>query len=714
MRLQTLGTIQLLDGASRPLTGVLSQPKRTALFCFLAASHPPGLWSRDKLLAMFWPELGQDRARAALRQSLHYLRRAIGRDIFTTDGDAVGVAPDRLRVDAREFRIAADAGDAERALERYGGELLPGLFVSGAPAFDHWLEAERRELNRTAAAMASELSRSHEQEGDLVKAVRWAREATRLSPFEEVALRRVLTLLGRLGDRATAEQEYRTFVQRLRDDLEIEPSSDTERLAESLRGRATTGSTPVHSGDGAVSPSIAVLTFSEPRPARAALPLAEALADDLITDLTRFGLGVIARASSARIDPGTDAKEASRELDADYLLEGSIHRHGDRVRVNARLVDGREGVTVWADRFAGPEADLLEIHDALARRVLQVLRPSQQHGPFPSAAPACLEEFQYYHRARASFLRLTPAGLDEAVRISAEGIRELGPTELLLATLGMAHVHHIILGSRPNPDSLSQARRCVDRLFALDPASMPGRVLRGWVEFKSGNIEEAVRDLEVVRDREPSNRDALFLLVVIYIMSGRTAAAEPITADLLRVDPLTGMNHCFPGYIHVHRGEYQDALPYYDRTLEVEPANVPNRFLWVQLGIRAGQSRKALELAESVMAEMPGTPFAGHARVLKNALRGDAPGVRQAITPELAAAAHWDEHASWWIASALAMVGEIDQAVRWLENAVRLGFIDHPFLSRLDPCLERLRGTRSFDRLMDRVAERWERFQGVQ
>ena len=129
LRLDVLGRTALQrDGV--PVAQVLTQPKRLALLTYLALAGPGSFQRRDHLLGLFWPTSPSDRARANLRQAIRFLRKALGDGIVVSRGDGeVAVGPGMLVCDALEFRGALDRGDLAGALGRYGGELLPGLFV---------------------------------------------------------------------------------------------------------------------------------------------------------------------------------------------------------------------------------------------------------------------------------------------------------------------------------------------------------------------------------------------------------------------------------------------------------------------------------------------------------------------------------------------------------------------------------------------------------
>ncbi|HET7234344.1 MAG TPA: hypothetical protein VFJ16_30300, partial [Longimicrobium sp.] len=141
--LRTLGKLDLRAPDGSPADAVLAQPRRAALLAFLVLARPRGPVRRDVLLALFWPDGGDARGRAALRNALSYLRRALPGVLEARAGDAVEAGPAALRCDVWEMDDALARGDDAGALALYGGELLAGFHAGGAPAWESWLEGER-------------------------------------------------------------------------------------------------------------------------------------------------------------------------------------------------------------------------------------------------------------------------------------------------------------------------------------------------------------------------------------------------------------------------------------------------------------------------------------------------------------------------------------------------------------------------------------------
>ncbi|NOT07539.1 MAG: hypothetical protein HOP28_04950 [Gemmatimonadales bacterium] len=144
---RVLGGVDLRTGDGREIRQLLQQPKRLALLVYLLLASPGRYLRRDTLLGLFWPELDEEHARAALRRALYFLRQALGPQVVETRGDdEVSIAPGAISIDALEFQEAARTGDTSRMHELYQGPLLEGLYVAGAPDAEAWLDRERTRL----------------------------------------------------------------------------------------------------------------------------------------------------------------------------------------------------------------------------------------------------------------------------------------------------------------------------------------------------------------------------------------------------------------------------------------------------------------------------------------------------------------------------------------------------------------------------------------
>ena len=407
VELRLLGAPAVRTCAGTEADAVLAQPKRLALLAYLAAATPSGFHRRDTLLALLWPEADQEHARTALRKAIHFLRHELGARAVVNRGDEIGLVEGNVHCDVVEFDRELASGHLPEALALYRGDLLPGFFVSDAPEFERWLEEERVRLRGEAAGAAWTLARRLEGNGDLDGAARWARWASTLAPDDEPAMRRLMALLGRLGDRGGAMHAHEEFAARLQREYGVTPSVETQALVSAVRagqGEAAASSLApsvvpmshaahdANALDGLPSSIgsrqyIAIFPFRVHGDGSAAY-LREGLVDLLTTNLDHAGtlhsidphalLSIVGREAESRLDP-TRAGELAQRFGADLYVLGSVVGVAGRLRISAAV--HREGPTAASARYlsvSGQADQLFELVDELTAKLVAELHPG--HG----------------------------------------------------------------------------------------------------------------------------------------------------------------------------------------------------------------------------------------------------------------------------------------------------------------------------------------------
>ena len=356
IELRILGPLDLRAPDGTEVRSVLSQPKRLVLLAYLAVT-PGAFRRRDTLLALFWPELDQPRARAALRQAVYHLRRALGAEVIVGRGDdELGIDPARLWCDAAAFRRAVAERRFRDAVELYRGDLLGGVYLEGALELERWIEEERARLRAAAAAAAwsvAEAVAAGRRPRDLADAAAWGRRAVELAPDDEASVRRLIALLARASDRAGALRVYQELARRLDREYRALPSPATQALIEQVRSargvaRAADGERAAVAGAGPASAAprtLAVLPFAfrgRPDYDHLAEDVADLLEVDLAgTDAFRCVNARALRRWLAREDAGLSDAERIRAVGerfgAVYCVTGGIVQSGDRIRIHAAL-----------------------------------------------------------------------------------------------------------------------------------------------------------------------------------------------------------------------------------------------------------------------------------------------------------------------------------------------------------------------------------------
>ncbi|NIP60860.1 MAG: hypothetical protein GWM92_12280, partial [Gemmatimonadetes bacterium] len=224
------------DETGRALRSVLAQPKRLALLAYLALARPRGAYERDTLLALFWPEASESRARNALNQALFFLRRRLGDEAIRSVGTALELDRERVWCDAVAFGARRET-EPRAALELYRGELMRGFHLSGCPGFERWLDGERERLRGLAVETALDLAAREAGADNAVGAVSWSRKAARWAPYQERVARELITRLEEAGDLSGALKAFEAVRRRCVQELGSAPGGEVQGIADGIRRR---------------------------------------------------------------------------------------------------------------------------------------------------------------------------------------------------------------------------------------------------------------------------------------------------------------------------------------------------------------------------------------------------------------------------------------------------------------------------------------------
>lgn len=356
------------------------QPKRAALLAYLALATPGEPHRRDSLLALFWPEHDVKHARNALSQALHFLRRSLGPEpLVTNKGDALSLNWKNFWCDALAFEEALEAGRPAEALELYRGDLLKGFHVVDAPEFEPWLDAERARLadrySKALEAVAEEREAAADHEG---AARLWRQLAARDLYNSRVALR-LMRQLAAAGDPGGAVRYARQHQALLRKELEVAPDAEVLSLVKHLQSIEV--SEPEHTssdaGNGSPCPraSIAVLPFLNMSPDREGEYFGEGIAEEILNGLAQVpGLQVASRTSALAFhQQHLDIRAMASRLGVRAVLEGSVRRAGDRVRITAQLINAADGYHLWSETFDRRTGDAFAVQDEISHAIVEAL-----------------------------------------------------------------------------------------------------------------------------------------------------------------------------------------------------------------------------------------------------------------------------------------------------------------------------------------------------
>jgi len=252
----------------------------------------------------------------------------------------------------------------------------------------------------------------------------------------------------------------------------------------------------------------------------------------------------------------------------------------------------------------------------------------------------------------------------------------------------------------------------LEKALALDDKFAMALAVRGWREMLFGDgIEEGCHFWLRALEADPDEPFANLGLIATYVYAGKTALAAPYLRRLQSVDPLTFATLWSDGAVHYVSGDFGSAAAAWKRAHEMEPDNPLGHFYYSMANAAAGRNDEALLILDDIQSADPDNAAFKMCRMFAHGLRADRDGLLSEVTPDLQKTAMRDLEWSLYFADAFAMVGEKNEALMWIENAVARGFYNYPMLAELDPFLKNIRGEKRFKDLMVKVKKEWEEFE---
>ncbi|MFI0845411.1 adenylate/guanylate cyclase domain-containing protein [Mesorhizobium sp. IMUNJ 23232] len=359
-------------------------------------------------------------------------------------------------------------------------------------------------------------------------------------------------------------------------------------------------------------PSIAVLPFDNMSGDPEQGYFADGITEDIITDLSKVsGLFVIARNSSfAYKGTSPDVRKVSRELGVRYVLEGSVRRAANRIRINAQMIDGTTGGHLWADRFDRQVEDIFEVQDEVTRTIVTALRVKLTDGEEArreSHAKIEPEAYDLLVRSRQVVLQLSPKTAVEA-RGMLEHALEINPgLALAYARLSMiAFADYANQWNGATPDNLDRALELARKAIATDETEPQGYIALALALSWLKRLDEAEPAAERAIALSPNLADAYVGLGNIRDFQGRFEDAVALYTRAHRLDPQFDMALNFLGRALLALGRYDEAEIAFKRRLLLAPRSDMTRFYLACLHGLTGRYDEARRYWSEVLEVNPG------------------------------------------------------------------------------------------------------------
>jgi adenylate cyclase len=444
--------------------------------------------------------------------------------------------------------------------------------------------------------------------------------------------------------------------------------------------------------------SIAVLPFTSMSDDAANAHFADGLSEELLNLLSRIpGLRVIARTSSFSFKGRQVSIETiAQELHVAHVLEGSVRKAGNRIRITAQLIRAIDSSRVWSQSFDRDLNDIFVIQDEIAAAVVEELEIKLLGGAAPKAWPTDPDAYAHYLRGRHYLELASKQGYEQAIAEIEAALAidpGFGPAWALLGAAYWGEANNSLIDSG---EGARRARIYSEKALALDPNLGEPLSLLGYFDVLEGvDLEGGLRRAERARQLEPHNQRILARLANIAICRGALDDALRCSQQALRSDPLSANAHAIHGNICYFVGRLDEAEAMRRKVLALSPGWLSGHFYLGRVLLARNDTAAALaemRLEQSDFWRLTGLAVVHYA--LGQIAESDA-ALRDLMQTDVSGAAYQ-------LVQVHAYRGEIDLAFEWLDRAAA----DHdPGLTftRVDPLLAKLHSDPRWDRFLSRA-----------
>jgi TolB-like protein/Flp pilus assembly protein TadD len=619
MRIRILGGLDAISPGGEPLR--LPTRKTALVLAALVLAGEKGV-RRQAVSDAFWADRGEVQARSSLRQALAALRRAFAQGDDTAvriEGDLETLHLSAVADDVDAWRFerlieSARADDLARAAALYQGDVLAGIPLP--EPLDQWFGPHQRSYRQKALLLVERLSLL--PRADLTSAEAECQAlAERLLAADaaaEEAHRALIRIYQHQGRLNAALRQYELCRDTLRRELDAEPEAQTEALIAGVRdaGNGDAAASTAHAAPPAApardreQPSIIVMPFDNLSGADDEY-FVDGVVEEITSALSRVREFFVIARQSAFTYKGrfVDVREVGRELGVAYVVEGTVRRGGDRLRISVQLVDAETRNQLWSDRYEGATQDIFAFQDVIAAQVAGAIYPAVRNAEIAVAKgrpPGSV-------RAYDLVLQAYPKIWSQSSADNAQAIAILGNAIATCADYGRAHA---LLAWCHSQDQVY--------LWSADPEAS---------RVSAGRAVDAAAPL--IGD-DPTALAAVGAALSQSLDDLPRAAAYVDSA--LALDPNNAWAWSRSGWVAIYQDEPDKARERFERSLALSPLD-PLAFnqrigIAMTFGYK-GEYARAAKLLQEVLNKHPHVTWAYRQLAFVSAMAGDVPTARDAI-----------------------------------------------------------------------------------
>jgi adenylate cyclase len=385
--------------------------------------------------------------------------------------------------------------------------------------------------------------------------------------------------------------------------------AEIKRALESLRKAGLPDQPPLQLPD---KPSIAVLSFDNLSGDPKQEYLSDGISENIISSLSKISKMLVIARNSTFTYKGkpVNVKRVSRELGVRYVLEGSVQRAGDQIRVTAQLIDATTGNHIWAERYDRDLKDIFAVQDEITKNIITAMQVKLTEGQEVKAASKGtknLEAYLKYLQASELINKVNPESNALAKQLAEEAVALDPAYAWAYYILGRSHMMDVWVKTSKSPQkSIGKAIELVQKAIALDDTNAEAHALLGFLYSMTRQYDKAVGQAEKAVAVNPNSAYGHFGLGKTLFFAGRVEESIPEYKKAIRLNPIPPSKDLWSlGLSYAYLEQYDEAIKWCEKAVHKEPNDLLGRVMMAVVYSMSGRDKEAQAEAAEVLRIQP-------------------------------------------------------------------------------------------------------------
>jgi len=442
----------------------------------------------------------------------------------------------------------------------------------------------------------------------------------------------------------------------------------------------------------------------------------DGLTEEIITDLSHIHELLVISRSSAMTFKGTNKTipEIARAVNVRYVLEGSVRKAGNNLRMTAQLIDAETDAHLWTEKYDGTLDNIFDIQEKVSKSIVDALKiklSSDEKARISKQKINDATAYEQYLLARHEIWRATKESLNHAIQLLESSINAIGRNEYLLTALGYVYFQYVNLGIYPDDKHLDIADELINEALILNPELSKAYFIKSGIHETRGELIDSFNAIKQALNYDPADSEALMMIAFLYALVGRPEKGMPYAKRAIESDPLNPIAYGGEWWVNQSAGKFDKSLEACSKMYNIDKDNPISIHAYAYSFACNNKVKEATKLYDSLVVSHPDLPTSLLGKAIRHAINNEKQEALESITDQIKKAAEMDHIFAWWLSGVYSLIGEKEKAIDYLERATRDIFIDFPFFTKHDPFLENVRGEERFKKLMAKVKTKWENFE---